>query len=284
MKIGLVVEGGGMKCAYGAGVFDAFIDNNISFDYAIGVSAGATNTVSYLAGQRDRNLRFYIEHISNPMYFGIKPYLKTGNAFNLEYIYKTLTNSDGGDALDYEALMNCRTEYELVCTCAETGEATYFSKKDLVKDHYSHFMATCALPVLCTPVEINGLHYYDGGVSDSIPIKRALDQGCDKIVVVTSKPHDFIKEKEGFKAVYSVVCHKYPHIVEALNNRHNMYNAEMELMHSLEKEGKCFVFAPSKDIKLSTYSMDAVINQELYDLGISDFYSRADDFRNFISY
>lgn len=104
-KIGLIVEGGGMKCAYSAGVLDAFLDEHITFDYAIGVSAGSANAASYLAGQRGRNLRFYTDWTHDPAYFGLKSYLKTGNLFGLHYIYADLTNSDGKDPLDYPALM-----------------------------------------------------------------------------------------------------------------------------------------------------------------------------------
>ncbi len=283
MKIGLLAEGGGMKCAYGAGVFDAFLDYNINFDYAIGVSAGATNTVSFLAGQRDRNRRFYTDHISNPMYFGVKPFLKTGNAFNLEYIYKTLTNSDGGDALDFEALMASPTQYELVATCAETGKPEYFSKKDLIKDNYLHFMATCALPALCKPVKINGKHYYDGGVSDSIPVQRALDQGCNKIVVVSSKPRNFVKEPENHRPLYSLFCCKYPKIISDLNHRHKMFNDELKTMYELEKQGKCFIFTPEDIGSMSTYTMDAAANQRLYDSGITDFKNRYKEFEQFLT-
>lgn len=101
-KTGLIVEGGGMKCAYSAGILDRFLDDKITFDYCIGVSAGAANTLSYLAGQRGRNLRFYTVHLDDPRYLSVRSLLRTGNLFGLEYIYGTLTNSDGADPIDYE--------------------------------------------------------------------------------------------------------------------------------------------------------------------------------------
>ena len=110
-KIGLIVEGGGMKCAYSAGVLDAFLDAHINFDYVIAVSAGAANAASYLAGQRGRNLRFYTDWTHDPGYFGLKSYLKTGNLFGLHYIYADLTNSTGKDPLDFPALLANPTEY-----------------------------------------------------------------------------------------------------------------------------------------------------------------------------
>ncbi len=110
-KIGLVVEGGGMKCAYGAGIMDAFLDEGITFDYCIGVSGGSGNVASYLAGQRGRNLRFFTDHIHSPDYFGLKSLLKTGDLFGLEYIYGDLTRRDGEDPLDFPALMKNPSEY-----------------------------------------------------------------------------------------------------------------------------------------------------------------------------
>ena len=105
MKTGLVVEGGGMKCAYSAGILDRFLDEHITFDYCIGVSAGSANTASYLAGQRGRNLRFYVDHLNEPGYMGVKNLLRTGQFFGLQYIYQTLTNSDGADPIETRSII-----------------------------------------------------------------------------------------------------------------------------------------------------------------------------------
>lgn len=120
MKIGLVVEGGGMKCAYSAGILDKFLDDHIQFDYCIGVSAGAANTLSYLAGQRGRNLRFYTEHLSDPRYLSVHSLIRTGSLFGLQYIYGTLTNSDGKDPIDYDAIMKNPAEFYMPATDAVT--------------------------------------------------------------------------------------------------------------------------------------------------------------------
>ena len=118
MKTGLVVEGGGMKCAYSAGILDRFLDEHITFDYCIGVSAGSANTASYLAGQRGRNRRFYVEHLMEPGYMGVKNLLRTGQFFGLQYIYATLTNSDGADPIDYPAIA---ARWFRMGQCAKTG-------------------------------------------------------------------------------------------------------------------------------------------------------------------
>ncbi len=281
-KIGLVVEGGGMKCAYSAGVLDAFLDEHISFDYCIGVSAGSGNIASFLAGQRDRNRRFFTDHMGEADYFGLRSLIRSGNIFGLQYIYGTLTNSNGTDPLDFPALVNNPSEYKLVATNAKTGKPAYFDKNDLKQDDYRPIMASCAIPMVCRPVEINGEYYYDGGVSDAIPAQKALDDGCDRIVAILSKPRDYLKPPQKYRMIYSRACHKYPKTVEALDNRHIMYRACQEKIFELEKEGKAFLFIPSSPPQMGTYTMKKEIEQQLYDLGIRDFKKMYYDFMKFM--
>ena len=270
MKTGLIVEGGGMKCAYSAGVLDVFLDENITFDYCIGVSAGAANTASFLAGQRERNKRFYCDYSKDPEYFGVRSFVKTGNLFGLDYIYGTLTEEGGKDPLDYDAMMSNPAEFECPATDAETGRPHYFTKKDIFPKDYSVIKATCAIPVAAKAVEIQGHSYYDGGVSDSIPVWRALGKGCEKLVVIMSKPRGYRMEPQGHRHVYSRVLRKEPKIVHALNHRHEVYNAQLDEVIKLEKEGKAFVYYTPNLDKMSTYSVDTVIAKALYDSGIYD--------------
>lgn len=282
-KTGLIVEGGGMKCAYSAGILDAFIDEDITFDYAIGVSAGSANVASFLAGQRERNLRYYTDWIKDPGYFGIKSFIKTGNLFGLQHIYGDMTNSTGVDPIDFPALSANPTEYWIVATDAATGTPVYFPKSKMKQDDYRCIMASCALPAACKPIEIDGKLYYDGGVTDAIPVQRALDDGCDKIVAILSKPRGFIKKPEGMRFLYSRMCRKFPNTVKALDNRHIMYGKCQQQLFDLEKEGKAFIFAPSNPPKMSTYTMDREVEQQLYDLGMKDFHDAEDRFKK-ISY
>ena len=201
-KIGLVVEGGGMKCAYNAGILDAFLDEGITFDYCIGVSGGSGNLASYLAGQRGRNLRFFTEHIHSQNYFGLRSLLKTGDLFGLKYIYGELTRKEGEDPLDFPALMNNPAEYEIVVTNALTGLPEYYGREMMAQDDYRLIMASSAIPVACHPVELNGVPYFDGGLTDAIPVRRALEQGCDKLVVILSKNRDYVRKPQGMRRLY----------------------------------------------------------------------------------
>lgn len=281
-RTGLVVEGGGMKCAYNAGILDAFLESGITFDYCIGVSAGAGNLASYLAGQKGRNLRFFTEHIHLPQYFGLRSLLKTGNLFGLQYIYGTLIRADGKDPLDYEAIRNNPTRYEVVVTNAENGQAEYYGKEMLHQDDYRLLMASSAIPAVCQPVVLRGSPYYDGGLSDAIPVERALLQGCDRLVVILSKNREYLRKPQKLRFLYSRMCRQYPKVVEAIDHRHETYNQNLQHVFALEKEGKAFVFAPSSTIHMSTYSMKEKSAQELYAMGIHDFESARQNIKMFL--
>lgn len=282
-KTGLILEGGGMKCAYQAGVLDRFLENGIRFDYVIGVSAGAANGASFMAGQIGRNRRFYTDHVTEPDYFGMKSFIKKGDMFNLSYIYADLSNEDGADYLDYDAVRNNPAEYEVVATNALTGEPAYFGKDKMIRNNYVHIMASSAIPVVCRPVFIDGVPYYDGGISDAIPVKRALDQGCDRIVCVLSKSRYYVKKPEKFRPVYRLMCHKYPEAVKDMDRRHLMYQKCQKRMFKLEEAGRAFVFSLETDLQPGTYKMDPVVNQKLYELGLADFDAKKESLSDFMT-
>lgn len=237
---GLVVEGGGMKCAYNAGILDSFLEHDISVDYCIGVSAGAGNLASYLAGQKGRNLRFFTEHIHSPRYFGLASLVSTGDLFGLQYIYGTLTRAGGKDPLDFEAVLRNPTRYEAVVTNALTGKAEYYGKDMLHQDDYRLLMASSAIPAVCRPVELGGTPYYDGGLSDAIPVRRALDKGCDRLVVILSKNRAYLRKPQKFRILYSGICRQYPEVVRAIDHRHEVYNQNLQEVFGLGKGRKSF--------------------------------------------
>lgn len=282
-KFGLVVEGGGMKCAYNAAILDCFLDEGITFHYCIGVSAGSGNLVSYLAGQRGRNLRFFTEHIHDPEYFGLKSLLKTGDLFGIQHIYGDLTRADEKDPLDFPAFLDNPTEYEAVVTNALTGKPEYFGKDAMQQDDYRLIMASSAIPVACHPVELNGVPYFDGGLVDAIPVRRALERGCDKLVVILSKNRDYVRKPQGMRPLYRWACRKYPKVVDTIAGRHQTYNQNLQEVFALERAGTAFVLAPSEPIHVSTYSMKEEDERALYDLGLQDFAAQKEKLQDFLS-
>ncbi len=281
-KIGLVVEGGGMKCAYNAGILDAFLDEKITFDYCIGASAGAGNLASYIAGQKKRNLRFFTDHIHSSNYFGVKSLLKTGDLFGLKYIYGDLTCADGKDPLDFPAFMKNPAEYQAVVTNALMGKPEYFGREMMKQDDYRLIMASSAIPAICRPITLNGTPYFDGGLTDAIPVRHALEQGCKKLVVILSKNRDYVRKPQGMRLLYRRIGRTYPNIVNAIDQRHILYNKNLKEVFSLEQEGVAFVFAASKPIRVGTYSMKEQAERELYDLGLQDFSAQRDKLQKFM--
>ena len=282
VKTGLVLEGGGMKCAYGSGVLDAFMEAGIEFDYVIGVSAGSANGASFVSGQKGRCRRFYTDHIKEKGYFGLGSFIKTGDLFGLDYIYSTISDSGGSDPLDYEAMIASPAELEIVATNAVTGKPEYFSKHDIHKDDYEIIKASSCIPAACRPRRVGEKYYYDGGMSDPIPVERALARGCGKIVAVLSKPRDYVRQPQGMKAFYRFRCRKFPETVKLIDGRHITYMEHFKRVFELEKQGKVFVFTPDKAMKSGTYKMDAEFNQKLYEHGVADFKAREKELREFL--
>ena len=161
-KIGVVDVGGGFRGIYAAGVLDYCMDNHIQFDVGIGVSAGSANLISYAAGQRGRNLIFYTEYGQRRQYAGIGNFLFKKSYVDLDYVYGTLSNSDGENPLDYPTASANPMEFVAVATEAETGRAKYFGKQDMSQDDYSIMKASSAIPFVCHPYLVKGIPYFDG--------------------------------------------------------------------------------------------------------------------------
>ncbi len=282
MKTGLIVEGGGMKNIYSAGVLDAFLDAGIHFDVVAGVSAGSANAASFLAGQRERNKRFYLQHSLDPRYFGMKSFLTTGSAFGLDYIYGDLSSETGADPLDYDALRANPSEFIIPATNARTGRPHYFTKADLGRNHYEAISASCALPVICRPVKFGSTEYFDGGVSDSIPIYKLRKMGCDRIVIIFSKPNDFHMKPQSHRAIYTAALQKYPNIIYRLNRRHKMYNKEVDYIIKLRNHDIAQTFAPSDKYHMSTTTMDTEVMAAMYEEGLANGRDRADETKTFL--
>lgn len=282
MKTGLVVEGGGMKCAYTAAILDGFMDDDITFDYCIGVSAGAACVASFLGRQKDRNRRYFVEHVTDPRYIGVKSFLQTGSLFGLEYIYGDMTASTGKDPLDYPTFASNPAEFRAVATDALTGKPVYFTKKDVAQDDYRVFMATCAIPVASKPIDVKGKLYYDGGVSDSIPIDKAFADGCERLVVILCRPLDTIRSPQKHQALMKLLLHKYPQVAARICDRHNAYNEKLKQLKELEAEGKLIVIAPKEQLPVTTYTKDPKVLQGLYDTGVEEYAQYRERVKNYL--
>ena len=268
--IGVVDVGGGMRGIYGAGVFDWCLDHGIRFDYTIGVSAGSANISSYVAGQRGRNYYFYAEYSFRRQYMGLWQKIRTGNFLNLDYIYGTLSNSDGERPLDFEAMMASPQQMCVVATDALTGEPVYFYKDSFKKDHYGFISGSCCVPWVNKPYEYEGGLYYDGGISDAIPATRAFQDGCDKVVVILTRPRDYYRSDKNDKRYAHLLARKYPKAAMGLAGRADAYNAQLDLIKEYEKEGRVLIIAPDSIEGMKTLTRDKKTEDLLYRKGYVD--------------
>lgn len=270
MKIGVIDVGGGLRGAYTAGVYDWCHDNNIHFDYCMGVSAGSANLSSFIAGQRGRNLKFYTEYNLRPESMGVKNFVRDHNYVDLEYIYGDMSSSYGECPLDYDALMADPAELTIVATDAETGKPHYFTKRDLKKDEVAPIKASSCVPAANQPYPVNGRLYYDGGMADPIPLERCFADGCDKVVLLLTRPKDFERSPDKDRLTSTLIRRKYPAAADTMSRRALKYNTELWLAKQYEKQGKMLIVAPDDIGGMSTLTKDPEMIRSLYYKGYKD--------------
>lgn len=274
--IGVVDVGGGERGAYGCGVFDQCLDQGISFDCCVGVSAGAANISSYLAGQKGRNFAFYTHYSFRPQYMGLGLLLRKREYADLDYIYGTLSDAEGEYPLDFAAMKASGKEFVIVAADAATGLPTYFSMDDMDQDDYAPVKASSALPLVSKAYPVHGRPCFDGGLSDPIPMRKALEQGCDKVVVILTRPRDCYRSSKRDAVLARLVAPRYPRIAEALANRAGLYNLQLDLAKKYEREGKVLIVAPESIGDMQTLTKNRSEIEGLYAKGYRDGLAIAD--------
>ena len=266
MSVGLVLEGGGLRGLYTVGVLDIFMDNDIKVDGIIGVFAGALFGVNYPSKQRGRGLRYNIKYAKDPRYMSFRSLIKTGNIVNKEFAYYEVPFKH--DVFDEETFEKSGVDFYAVVTNVETGKPEYI-RIDNLRKQMEVFRATSSMPLVSRIVEYNGKKYLDGGCSDSIPVKKCIDMGYDKVVVVLTRPLDYRKKNEN-GALNALWYRRYPEFVRTLNNRPDDYNNTVEEIIELEKQGRIFVIRPSITVPIKRIEHDPAVMQRMYDLGVED--------------
>ncbi|MBE5778408.1 MAG: patatin family protein [Clostridiales bacterium] len=270
MKTGVIDAGGGMRGVYAAGVLEYCLEKNIHFDCCIGVSAGSANLTTYQAGQKNRNIQFYLEYAFRKEYMGIGHLLRTGSYLNLHYMYGVLANSDGENPLDYVAFKNNPSDFFVVTQEALTGDTKYFTKADVKKDDSSVLMASCNIPGINRPFEIDGTLYFDGALGDPVPVQKAFDEGCDKVVLILTKPVDIPRSAGQDEYIAKLIRKKYPESAKNLCQRAEKYNRSVELARQYQQQGKLLIVAPSDTCGVSTLSRKKEAMAALYRKGMAD--------------
>ena len=265
-KVALVLEGGAMRGLYSAGVLDVFMQNNISVDVIYGVSAGALFGLNYKSRQIGRAIRYNLKYAHEKNYMGLYSLITTGDVMNKDFCFNKLVYEL--DKLDFETYKNNPVEFYAVVTNLKTGKPEYIRIDDAEKD-LEYFRASGSMPFVSKPVDINGNLYLDGAVADAVPIKKALEENYEKIIVVLTRPLGFNRKKKSHLP-YKFFYRSFPNFVETANNSCTKYDETMDLIEKCESENKIVVLRPSKLIKMQRVEKDTNKLRAIYDLGVSD--------------
>ena len=266
-KSALVLEGGGMRGAYTAGVLDYLMEKGVSFDSIYGVSAGALIGANFKTGQVGRGLRAFAAYLQDEIYAGPQHLLKTGDWFNIDFSYNKIPNEL--DPADYDAFSASPVNFYSVVSNVETGKAEYIRITDL-KGQMDLVRASATLPLLSNIVEYEGKKYLDGGSCDSIPLKKSMADGHNKNLVVLTQHRGYAKKPSANRYACRLMYKKYPNYVKAIDNRHNMYNRQLKLVYEMEKQGKAFVIQPVAKVEVSRLEKNPARLVELYHQGKMD--------------
>ena len=267
IQAGLVLEGGGMKGVYTAGVLDFFLDKEIMFSSVYGVSAGACHMCSYLSGQRGRALDISVDYLDTKKYCSVESLLTTGDLFNVNMCYSLIP--DYLYPYDHEAFERYEGKAYSVVTNIETGRAEYLRLRNMRKDIIK-VRASASLPLVSRNVKINGHNYLDGGISDAIPLQKSILDGNQKNIVVMTKEEGFVRKPSTQLGLIKMRYLKYPKVYELMQERHINYNNTLDFIEQQKLNGKAFVIRPKKLSKVGRIEKDKNKLIALYEEGYQD--------------
>lgn len=281
MKTGLVLEGGALRAIFSSGVCDALLDGNIMTDYVVGVSAGIAYGVSYVSRQPRRNLEVVTRFAPDRRYMGMGNLVDKSNRsyFGLKFAYDTIPNEL--IPFDYDAFAAYPGEVEAVVTNLDTGKADYLSvpRRDKAS---TVLQASCAMPLLFPIYEIDGQPYLDGGAADSIPWQRAMDKGCDRVLVVLTRPRSYRRKPDQMMRLIHKKYKEYPKFIEAMESRAQRYNESREKLFEMEREGRVMVIAPDTTLGVARTERDTEKLRLLWAEGYQAAVDRMDKIRDYL--
>ena len=265
MKTGLVLEGGGMRGLFTAGVMDVMMEHDICFDGIVGVSAGATFGCNYKSHQVGRVLRYNIRFKDDPRYMGLRSLLRTGDLVAAEFSYHTLPNEL--DVFDVETFNNDPTEFHIVCTDVLTGEPVYHRIDSVNDEELDWIRASASMPIVSRPVSLAGHLLLDGGISDSIPLRYFQEQGFGRNVVILTQPKGFYKKKTKLMPLFRLFMRRYPAIIRAMSHRHLMYNEELAYLEEQERQGNILLIYPQDTLPIGRTEQNETKMRHVYAMG-----------------
>lgn len=257
----LVLEGGGMRGVFTSGVLDWMIDHGITFPYLVGVSAGSSNALSFASHQRGRGKYIFADLQAERHYLGVRNIFRYRSIMDMDFLYHELPESLW--PYDYAAYKANPMRVESVATDCLTGKAVYLEEKEDPERIIDIVRASSSLPFACPIAQVDGIPMLDGGIADSIPLQRAIDQGYKHAVVVLTRHRGYRKEEKPLR-IPSFVYNRYPQLREALRTRGERYNAQLAMVEQLEQEGRIIVVRPNHPVEVARIETNMDKMNELY--------------------
>lgn len=265
MKKGLILEGGAMRGMFTCGVLDVFMEEKIIFDGAVGISAGAVFGCNFKSKQIGRPIRYNKKYSKDPRYCSLQSLIKTGDLYGVDFCYHELP--DVLDPFDRETFKQNPMDFYIGATNIETGECEFHKCVDGENEDISWMQASASMPLVSKPVAIDGNLYLDGGIANTVPFKFMEDLGFDKNVVILTQPKGYLKKKSSTYLILKGTMRKYPKLIDAMKNRHRMYNKQMVEINKREREGSLFVIRPPQSLGIGRTEKDPDELERVYQTG-----------------
>ena len=280
-QVGLVLEGGGMRGVYTAGILEYFLERDLFFPYVIGVSAGACNAASYLSKQKGRNKIVTIEYASDPRYISWKNYFKNRQFFGMDFIFDEIPNKHV--PYHYDVFYNSPSEFVVGTTDCLTGEPVYFKKQDYEKDLLTVLRASSSLPLIAPEIRFKDKILLDGGISDPIPIKKAQKDGFKKNIVILTRNEGYMKKPSKFQFLVDRKYPEYKGLQHSLRKRYQIYNDTVAYLENEEKDGNALIIRPTQPLKVGRMERNPERLKDLYYQGYEDAKNSMPSILNYIN-
>lgn len=280
MKTGLIMEGGAMRGMFTAGVTDVMMEEGLTFDGAIGVSAGAVFGCNYKSNQIGRAIRYNTAYCRDPRYASVRSLIRTGDLFGEKFCYHDIP--DKLDVFDVEAYQKNPMKFYVVCTDVRTGRPVYYECKKGDPGDIQWFRASASMPLAAKIVKIGEYELLDGGISDSIPVRRFEKMGYEKNVIILTQPLDYVKGPNRLLPVMRLAFRNYPNLVRAMARRHKVYNKTTAYIRELEKQGKAYVIRPGKALNIRRVERDPKELRRVYEMGRNTAKAQMKEIRRFL--
>jgi len=280
-KIGLVIEGGGFRGLFAEGVTDWLIDNKIELPYVIGVSMGASTGISYITKQKSRNYDIAMTFLEDSRYISMKNLLTTGSLFGMDFIFDDIANKY--KKFDFEAFEKSKQECVIGAMNCTNGQTTYLRKSQENNEAMMDALkASVSLPFVAQVAQINNIPHLDGGLNDPIPVKQAFLDGCDKVIIILTRDKTYSKSPFKASPISKVFYSDYPMVVDALRNRHQVYNQTQKIIASLVEDKKAIVIRPRTALPIGRLEKNREKLKLVYQTGYQQAEFQKEELLNFI--